>query len=148
MTEKVIDNLNLILKGEHMAIDIYNSYITKMGNNEHKKILQGILLDHKRHALLLSERIQELGGNPEETRGAAGLMAETKAKIQSLFKMDVNELLKQVYDGEDKGIAKVDQLKEHLDEESRELVETMLSEDHNHLQKLEQLIASTGQLVH
>lgn len=53
------------------------------------------------------------------------------AKINAL--RGPSHLLKQVYDGEDKGVHAYEDRIDELDSESQELVSEIMSEDHDHL---------------
>jgi len=136
-----ISIFNQILKGEHMAIDIYDTYINNLEDKSLREKLQTFQQDHKIHAMKLSKYIQDLGGTPEESRGFAGAMARNMGKANSFFKQEPKEIFTELYNGEDKGIAKVVELTEgKLEEKSKGLIEEILAKDHDHLKKLSELI--------
>lgn len=143
MGNTVVNELNTILKGEHMAIDAYKRFIEDAKDENIKNELWNILEEHKRHAHQLSERIETLGGEPEQSAGFAGFMASAKAAIKRITGTGDIEILKKAYDGEDKGIVKAEEVvKGDLDDESMQLVNGILSEDHDHLRKMARLIGT------
>lgn len=143
MNNKVIDELNNILKGEQMAIEAYERYIHSADEDIVKTEFQNIQEDHKRHAKELAEHIRALGGKPEFGTGFTGFMASAKLAVQSMMDNPSIDILKQAYDGEDKGIAMSEEvIKGDLDIESMSLVKRILSEDHVHLRRMNKMIAS------
>jgi bacterioferritin len=139
MDEPNIKTLNELLKGEHMAVQSYESVMPYLTENTRKEI-SDIIRDHKQHALEISDRITKLGGIPVESTGMAGVMSQMKLKAESMVQDEKNMLMK-LYDGEDQGIAAVEEVSRgDLDETSMEMVKKMLRTDHDHLKKLHQLI--------
>lgn len=126
-----IDTLQELLKGEHMAIHIYDKTKNIQGDGQVMEMLGKFQQEHQKHAEQLSNRIKELGGQPNEGTGMAGMMAGVSSVINSI--RGPEELLKQVYDGEDKGIHSYEDRVDDLDPVSQELVRTIMSEDHEHL---------------
>lgn len=148
-TEEILKNLNTILQGEHMAIDIYHTYINNLNDSKLKEHLQEFQQDHKLHAIKLASRIQDLGGSPDESRGMAGFFAKTGAKLDTLTDVNPMDLLRKLYDGEDQGIARTEQIMRGvLDDSSLEIVEDIISEDHDHLKKMEKLLAEYHKDLH
>jgi bacterioferritin len=139
MDEPNIKTLNELLKGEHMAVKGYESVMPYLSENTRKEI-SGIIRDHKEHALELSDRITKLGGMPVESTGIAGFMSQMKLKAEGLVQ-DEKSMLMELYDGEDQGIAAAEKVsKGDLDKTSMEMLQKILSTDHDHLKKLQQLI--------
>jgi len=139
MDEPNVKTLNELLRGEHMAIQAYESVLPHL-KEETRKEIASILKDHKQHAVELADRITALGGIPEESTGIAGIMSQAKLKTESIIR-DEKSILRELYDGEDKGIAEVEKIiKGDLDAESRKMADKILRTDHDHLKKLQQLI--------
>lgn len=139
MDEPNVKTLNELLRGEHMAIQGYESVMPSF-KEETRKQISDIVKDHKQHALELADRIIALGGIPEEATGIAGMMSQTKLKIEGKVR-DEKSMLRKLYDGEDQGIAAVENIiKGDLDSTSREMVDKILRTDHDHLKKLQQMI--------
>ncbi|MCX7923387.1 MAG: PA2169 family four-helix-bundle protein [Clostridia bacterium] len=144
MDNSVINELNAVFKGEQMAVEAYERLIYDLKDETVKKELQDIQKDHRRHASELADRIQTLGGKAEYGTGVSGLMADMKMAVQNASNNhDTLQILKQAYDGEDKGIAKVEEIiKGDLDDESLSIVKKLLSEDHEHLKKMAHMMAN------
>ena len=130
-TQHRIDTLNELLKGELMAMEIYKETENLQGDEQVTMMLQQFARDHEEHARLLAERIRELGGTPVASTGMAGAMAGISSKINAL--RGPSHLLKQVYDGEDKGVHAYEDRIDELDFQSQELVSAIMSKDHDHL---------------
>ncbi len=131
MNKQYIDTLNELLKGEHMAIQVYERTKNLQGDNQVKNMLNGFAKDHQRHIDLLSQRIQELGGVPQKNLGFPGLMVDVTSMINSI--QGPSHLLKQLYDGEDKGIHAYEDRIDELDPVSQYVVKGIMVEDHEHL---------------
>ncbi|WP_026476905.1 DUF2383 domain-containing protein [Alkaliphilus transvaalensis] len=140
MNEPNIETLNQLLQGEHMAIKGYETVMSTLANNHLKTQLNGILEDHKRHAMEINDRIYKLGGDPKESTGVAGLMSDMKLKIEGIVRND-KIMLKELYKGEEMGVSSVKEIiKGDLDRGSLEMVEEILKTDERHLMTLDQLI--------
>ena len=138
----VINELNTLLKGEQMAIEAYEKFIQFVENDVIKGEFQEIQKEHKKYASDIAGRIQTLGGHPEYGTGLIGFMSGTKIAMQSTNK-DTIDILKKAYDGEDKGIAMAEEIvKGDLDQESAEMVDGILSKDHDHLKRMMNLISN------
>lgn len=139
--QKDIPILNQVLWGENMAIDIYDSYINSLKDEYLRKKLQQFQQDHKHHAMKLSAHIQDIGGSPNEDRGYLGVMTKTMGKINTIFKQEPRDILTELFNGEDKGLAKAIELSEgKLDEESKSVLEEIFSDEHDHLKELKKLL--------
>ena len=68
-----------------------------------KQTLQKIQQDHKQHAMLIAERIQNLGGVPVDDVGFKGTIAEFVNNLKGSSN-DPTFILKDALKGEDKGI--------------------------------------------
>lgn len=143
MDKTCINELNALLKGEHMAIDGYEKYIQSTGEPNIKGELQKIQQDHKMHAIKISERIQSLGGRPVDGVGVMGRVAETVSNIKDIGigNRDSATILRDAYTGENNGINMANELvKGDLDTDSMNLVNGILNEDRNHLNTLDNMI--------
>lgn len=135
-----IDTLNELLKGELMAMEIYKETEDMQGDEQVMVMLQKFAKDHEEHAKLLAERIRELGGTPITNTGMAGVMAGMSSKFNAM--RGPSHLLKQVYDGEDKGVHAYEDRIDELDPQSQELVSAIMSEDHDHLKLFKERMES------
>ena len=140
MDKSVIKELNTFLEGNYMAVHAYEKYIQHIDDSEIKQSLQKIQQDHKQHAILIAERIQNLGGIPVDDVGMMGSVAELINKIKGTAK-DLAPILKDAHLGEQRGIEKSKELLDgDLDPESLELVKGILKHDQNHVDLLDKLI--------
>jgi bacterioferritin len=126
-----IDTLNELLKGEHMAIHIYDKTKNSQEDSQVREMLSKFQQDHQRHAGQLNQRIIDQGGCPDAKTGLPGIMANATSMINSI--RGPKHLLKQVYDGEDKGIHAYEDRIDQLDYTSQITVKQIMDEDHEHL---------------
>lgn len=139
--QKEIPILNQVLWGENMAIDTYDTYINSLKDESLRNKLQQFQLDHKDHAMKISAHIQNIGGSPKEDLGYLGLMTKTMGKINTLFHQEPRDILTELYNGEDKGLAKALEISEgQLSEKSIRVLEEIFSDEHDHLKELKKLI--------
>jgi uncharacterized protein (TIGR02284 family) len=136
-----IEVLNKILKGEYMAIGVYDTLASNLPASSLREDLSSIQKDHERHAQVLTDYIRQRGGEPIDSAGMAGSMAEMMSRLRTLIKSDEQDIIRQLYDGEDQGLAKAVQYAEReLGPEARALVEQIFSDEHDHLKTLERLL--------
>ena len=142
MENKVsVNELNAVLKGEHMAIDAYERYMEKIDDKDVKSKLQEIQQDHKLHSILISERIQDLNGHPVDGVGIRGKISEVATNIKDIRKNDPLSLLNAAKKGEDTGIKMAAEVvKGDLDYVSRKLIDGVLSDDTKHIAELNTMI--------
>lgn len=140
MDNSVIKELNTFLEGNFMAVHAYEKYIHHIDDPEIKQNLQKIQQDHKQHAMVIAERIQNLGGIPVNDVGMMGNVAELINKIKGSAK-NLAPILKDALLGEQRGIEKSKELLNgDLDPESLELVKGILKHDQKHVDLLDELI--------
>ncbi|WP_442596141.1 ferritin-like domain-containing protein [Neobacillus sp. D3-1R] len=138
--EVVIKELNAFLKGQYMGIHSYEHLIQKVHDPVMKEEFQKLQQEHKQHAAMVAERIQNLGGTPVDDEGPIG-------SIQNYFSQfmipdDTEGLVKTALKGEDYyGIQVSEEIvKGDLDDESKQLIETILDKDRQHVQLLNRLL--------
>lgn len=125
--------LNALLKGEQMAIEAYERFISSVDDGKIREGFQKIQSNHKENAIQLADRIQDLGATPANGTGISGVFADMKLSVQTNGK-DPYDVLKMAYDGEDKGIAAAEEvIRGDLDDTSMKLAKDVLSRDHDHL---------------
>ncbi|MDP4085876.1 MAG: ferritin-like domain-containing protein [Bacillota bacterium] len=136
-----IIELNALLKGQYMGIHQYENYIQHTSDQQLKKQLQRIQQDHKRHALVIAERIQNLGGTPVDSTGFVGNMQEMMSKMKGLPDQN-SELIQELLVAEDKYAVELSEeiVKGDLDPESKKIVEQVIDEDRGHVQELKNLL--------
>jgi len=143
MENVVTQELNVLLKGEFMAMESFDKFILHIPDENAKNELKKIQQNHKRHSDQITERIQTLGGKPSKGVGMTGKVAEIISNIKDVTKTDPIFYLQEAYSGEDKGIKMAREIvKGDLDSESMNLVNQILNEDNSHLGTLNGLITS------
>lgn len=141
--EHSINTLNELLKGELMAMNIYQETDDMQGDEQVMAMLDQFAQDHEEHARLLANRIRELGGTPIESAGMAGAMVDLSSKFNAM--MGPSHLLEQIYAGEDKGVHSYEDRIDELDPESQELVKRIMRADHDHLKLFKERMESEKQ---
>ena len=137
MNNDITKELNNFLKGNLMAIDAYDNYIHHIQDHELKQIFQQIQQNHKHHAMLIAERIQNLDGMPANEVGIMGNVAQ----LMSRKTIETDHILQDALTGEQRGIEKSKQiLNGDLDDESLTLVETILASNEKHVALLNKFI--------
>ncbi|MDF2530521.1 MAG: hypothetical protein K0R80_960 [Clostridia bacterium] len=140
MNNNDIKELNTALKGEHMAIETFDYYIQDAKDEDTKKKLMDMQQQHQFHAIQLSERIQQLGGNPINSSGITGVMAEIKNKVTPKKYVD-NSMIKSIVQGEELGIQAYGEIMANLtDGANQKLAEEMLVESVRIVEKLNQMV--------
>lgn len=144
MKKNVIDELNQFLEGNLMAIHAYENYIHHMKDPEMKKTMQDIQKNHKEHAKMIAERIQNLGGVAVNDVGMKDTFMEFMMKMKKATDGTM-DILKDALAGEQRGIEKSQEMLEgDLDPESEKIVATILNEDKKHVKRLNELISEIG----
>lgn len=140
MNDKDIKALNTALKGEHIAIESFDHYIGDAQDEITKKNLMDIQQQHQFHAMQLSERIQQLGGNPINTSGVTGIITELKYKVTPNKYID-NNIIKTAVQGEEMGIQAYGEIMANLsDASNQKLAEEMLVESVRIVEKLNNMM--------
>jgi ferritin-like protein len=135
------NELNTLLKGEQMAVEAYEKFISAVDNETIRESFQQIQGNHKENASQLAGRIQDLGREPDYSTGIAGVFSNMKLGMQTNSR-DSFDILKMAYDGEDKGIAAAEEvIRGDLDDTSLELAKNILSNDHDHLKQMLRLMS-------
>ena len=145
MNSHVVNELNTLFKGEQMAVEAYEKFIQSSEDKKIRSSFQEIQRDHKEHAAKLAERIQSMGGRTDYGTGITGEISNLRLTLEARNKNGSVEILKRAYDGEDKGIAIAEKVvKSDLDEESKKLLDGILSTDHDHLKSMLSLLTEYG----
>lgn len=109
--KKDIDQLNEFLRNELSAVETYEQCIEKVDDTE---ISQGLVLlknSHQERVAKLTQRVQQLGGEPSSSAGAWGALTKLLEGGAKLFGED--SALSMLEEGEDKGR---DDYQKHLDD--------------------------------
>lgn len=140
VTNRIVKELNQFLEGNYMAIHAYDQYIYHTDEMELKKTLQNIQQNHKKHAAMIAERIQNLGGIPTQDVGMKGRFVEMMQNMKAKT-TDPRHIVKDAIAGEERGIeTSKEMLQGDLDPESTKLVNHILEEDEKHVERLQQVL--------
>ena len=139
MENKDITELNDFLKGLYMGIHTYDHYINECDDPNAKKVLQNIQQEHKLSAILLAERIQNLGGHPTSDSGIKGAMVDfmstftTPTKTADIISKAVT--MEQKYAVHKAGSV----IKGDISERNKAIIDQILERNENHVHMLQQL---------
>jgi len=140
MENIVVRELNALLKGNYMAIHGYEKFIQNVKDPDAKSELQRIQQEHKENAALIAERIQNLGGVPEDGPGLMGTMGELMNSLKGISG-NTEFIIKDALESEDKGIKMAEEIvRGDMDQESRKLVEDILDVNRRHVSQLDSLL--------
>ncbi|CAG9621597.1 ferritin-like domain-containing protein [Sutcliffiella rhizosphaerae] len=136
MKDEQIKELNAFLEGEFMGIHAYEHYIQNTEENTLKKDLQAIQQNHKMHAIFVAERIQDLGGTAVDDVGLIGAFQERLQQVKG-YPKDSNSIVEGAIHGEEFGSEMMAEfVKGDLDQESRNIVQSILKEHKQHIDML------------
>lgn len=137
MNNDDIQQLNIALKGEHMAIETFDHYIQDADSENLKNKFQDIQRRHKNQAAEISERIQNFGGNPVNTAGTAGIMSEIKMRV-SPWKYKKDDVVKSALDGEKFGVDALNQVLSKMQDTSNcSFIQDIISENEKIVHELD-----------
>ncbi len=119
-----IDQFNTFLRGEISAVETYRLALEKLGTESgSRRELETCRMSHAQRVSTIKEKIQALGGTPEETSGAWGTFA--KFVEGSATVLGDNVAIAALEQGEDHGLAEY-RATDNLTIEARTLVATQL----------------------
>lgn len=141
MNNENIKNLSSILEGEYMAINSFDALIEHASDANTKSELQKIQKTHRQHASQISTKIQDLGGNPSNSIGIQGVVAETLSNIKHIGTTNATSYLKEALQGEQMGIKFVNELLAgSSDSNSSEFLNTIITEYQTNINSIDTLI--------
>lgn len=100
-TQKAVDRLNSMLRGELSAVETYEQALEHAGDAPQASQLRAILSDHREAASTIRSHILSMQGEPEEGSGAWGVWANVVMGSARLF--GDNATLKALKEGEEHG---------------------------------------------
>ncbi len=146
MYNEEVKSLNKILNGENMASNILETYLKDIDDEELKDSMIKWINNHKENAIKISSYLMENDVKPEETTRITQIFAETKARINTFRNSEPLDILREIYDGEDKGIERSVQItKNNLSEDGTKMIEEVFSIDHNNLKEMKEQISKYEQ---
>lgn len=123
-TDKSVDALNELLRGELSAVETYRQAIDKLGSSPTRGQLEDCRRSHEQRISKLRDQVMRLGGEPAKGSGAWGAFARLFEGGAKVFgeKAAVGAL----EEGEDHGLKLYRDDLDKLDATSRQLVEADL----------------------
>ena len=122
-TTQTLDQLNHFLRGELSAVETYKIAVAKLTNYAQLQKLEQCLLSHEERVSMLRRKIQQLGGDPEQTSGLWGAFAKLVEGGAKLF--GESPAIHALEQGEDHGLSDYRDLKE-ADATVRQVVSAQL----------------------
>lgn len=140
MDKKEYNSVNKLLQGEHMAVEVFNTFINKLDNETDKRVFQDIQNQHRNNMSNISSYLQRAGQKPNEKLGIKGAVGEAMVYVQMWNKKNRSQIISKAVKGETNGVNMAEKaVRGNLDDTSRRLVGEVLSKDRMSLNKLQNL---------
>ncbi len=136
--QETIETLNHLLQGAFIGIDSYNRYLNHVEDYDLRHRLEKQELLHRRIAHELASHIRDLGGEPSDSAGFKGNMANLMNNLHLTGSRSTFEILDMVSDGLKMAIDSLEQAAMELDGDSRALVEKHLTQDRVMFREIEE----------
>jgi hypothetical protein len=120
--DKVVSNLNGLLRGEISAVETYNQAIRHLANEPVEDLIANRNC-HSRRVDLLKSNIAQHGATPDSTSGVWGGLAKLVERSAAL--VSAKSVIAALEEGEDRGIAQYRNPGD-LDPSSIQLIQTVL----------------------
>lgn len=139
---KVIKEMNKFLKGIHMGGSTFKDYMERTESKELKASLVEIIETFKRHEEAITHRIEQLGGDANDSLGVMGIMSEFFQKVKLLSANSDKEILDNAIEAMKVGIDNANKfIDEHsnLENSLKSDIEGVVKDYDNSLRKLESI---------
>ena len=139
---KVIKEMNKFLKGIHMGGSTFKDYIERAESKELKDSLVEVTETFKRHEEAITHRIEQLGGDANDSLGVMGIMSEFFQKVKLLSANSDKEILDNAIEAMKVGIDNANKfIDEHsnLENSLKSDIEGVVKDSDNSLRKLESI---------
>lgn len=93
--EDLIEELNQLLKGTHMGAFVFEDLRDKLSDEVLKKEFHNILTLLKRHEEMLTRHIEEVHGDPVDTSGIMGTMADMMTMLKNMVIISDEQVVKE-----------------------------------------------------
>ena len=135
------DNLQALLTGEANAIHLYDKFIPEIKDPELMTGFQEIRSGHRRHLDQLTRRMEELNFKPEIKPNLTMKLSQLLIDLRTSIGIAPEKMVKWAVKGEEMGIeAGSEIVTDDLDEVSKELVDNMLLEINEFINKLNNFV--------
>lgn len=140
-TDKGIDVLNSLLRGELSATETYQLALKKLADDPGAEQLKQMHVDHRSTANLLRQHVHQHGGKPDQGSGVWGAWAKL---VESTAKLLGNKAaLKALKEGEEHGVKEYEEAlqSDSLPADCKMLIETqLLPQTRSHISSLDQIM--------
>ncbi len=102
--ENIIKELNSFLKGINMGSETFKTYQEKTNNPDLKHQFKKIISTFASHKKIVISYIEKLGGEPHDSLGIIGEVANTFEKVKDIFMDKDDEILTSAIKAMDMGI--------------------------------------------
>lgn len=139
-----IEEMNKFLKGIHMGGNTFKDYLDKAKDVELKNNLVKIIESFKRHEEAITNRIEQLGGNPADNLGVMGAMASFFEKVKLISVNNDFDVCQHAVEAIKMGIQQGNKfIQEHKDIEPSLMkeVQGVVKDYDDHLRSMEQMKA-------
>ncbi len=140
-----VKEMNKFLKGIHMGGTTFKDYLHKAKEPAIKNELVQIIESFKRHEEAITNRIEILGGNAEDTLGIMGTMADFFEKIKLIPVNTDLKVCEHAVAAMEMGMKqgeKFIQQNQDLDESLMKEVKGVVEDYDNHLRKVREIMRS------
>lgn len=138
---ETVKALNQLLQGEYMAVESFNNFLSKLDDQNAKRVFQEVQKQHRENISKLASYIQDIGGRPEENLGLKGKMGEIKINMDLGSDPDMTEVIEKAIEGETQGVNMAEKvLRGNLDDRSRDIAGEILNNDRKSIEKLKSLL--------
>ena len=137
---EITKSLNEILRGEYMAVESFNNFISRLEDGNVKNCFKDIQKQHRQNIDMLASYIQDIDGQPKENIGIKGAIGEFMINMELGTRTNEYEIIEKAIEGETKGINMAEKvLRGNLDDKSRDFVGEILQNDRKSIEKLKKL---------
>ena len=138
--ESTVNALNQLIQGEHMAVEAYNIYISKLNDEDTRNKFNELQNIHRNNIANLASFIQSYGGQPKENIGFKGTIADMKLNMELGNHSNNINIIDNAIKGMTNGINMAEKvLRGNLDDQSRKLTEEILDKDRKAIDELKKL---------
>lgn len=142
--EEDIKYLNTFLKHERAAVETYTQCIEKMKDEEITAALLDLQRSHLQRVGMLNDKVEELGGTPEQHRGTWGSFAKVVEGGAKTF--GEKSALSALEEGEDRGVRDYQEKAEKLSPDCQSFIETVIRPEQQRTHRsLNEIIESISQ---
>jgi len=140
--QKIVDNLNSLLRGELAATETYQQAMDKVGNEPGASEISAIHADHRETANEFRQHVHHFGGKPDQGSGAWGAFSKAIEGTAKIF--GKTAALKALKEGEEQGISSYESALQDRDmpAECQTLIRGSMTRCRSHVQMLDRLMES------